>query len=71
MDLSDAHILRPITSSPTQGYDATIVPMSVIMALLIFGIISAGVGLLIFEAAPRRYARPLRHDLDVLGIRGR
>jgi len=41
--------------------------MAVIMSLLCFGIVLAGLGLLFFFVFPTHYVRPLRYDVDVIG----
>ncbi len=50
----------------SQGYDQTIVPMSIIMGFMCLCIVLAGLGLMIFQASPKFYARPLSHHVDVL-----
>ncbi|GFR51306.1 hypothetical protein Agub_g13670 [Astrephomene gubernaculifera] len=51
---------------PAEGYDRTIVPLVVIMALTVVGVLAGAVGLLVFHVLPPLYARPLSYHLDVM-----
>jgi hypothetical protein len=52
--------------APMQGFDQTIVPLTVIMVFLCLGIVVAALGLLFFQVFPTYYARPLRYDVDII-----
>jgi hypothetical protein len=42
--------------------------MCVIMALLVTGILGGAGGMVALQVAPKRYARPLSHRVDVLQL---
>jgi len=52
---------------PATGYDQTIVPMSIIMSFLTFGIVLGALGMCCFQGSSQVYARPLSYHEDVLG----
>ncbi|GLC45559.1 hypothetical protein PLESTB_001206200 [Pleodorina starrii] len=56
----------PKRTKPPEGYDQTVVPLVIIMALVVLGVVLGGVGLLLFAVFPTTYARPLSHHLDVM-----
>jgi hypothetical protein len=59
-------LLLPSHSPLLQGYDQTIIPMTVVMVSICLGIVVAGMGMLFLQVFPAFYARPLRYDVDVL-----
>ncbi|GLI61417.1 hypothetical protein VaNZ11_003773 [Volvox africanus] len=54
------------STKPPEGYDLTIVPLIIIMAILVLGVLLGAVGMLIFAVLPATYARPLSYHMDVL-----
>ena len=49
-----------------QGYDQTIIPLVLIMAVLCIGILVGGVGMLVLYVLPPVYAKPLSYHVDIL-----
>lgn len=61
----------PCPPPPAQGYNQTIIPMSIIMAFLCLGVLLGGLFLLVGHVLPPLYARPLSYHLDILEERRR
>ncbi|GIL74008.1 hypothetical protein Vretimale_5060 [Volvox reticuliferus] len=57
------------STKPPEGYDQTVVPLIIIMAVLVVGVLLGAVGMLIFAVLPTTYARPLSYHMDVLAQR--
>jgi hypothetical protein len=67
MSQLEAGLLRTRDLCPClQGYDRTIIPLTVVMILICLGVVAAPLGLLFFAVFPTRYAKPLSYHADVL-----